>query len=152
MSSIGKELGYKIKSFRKSNNLSTQYLAKQLNISTGLLNNIENARNDVFKLDLLLRITDVFNITLAELLEFDLNNIERVNTYKDGKIYIEFNIANTNNIVSNKITSSIKHLLDAYLELLREHNFNEESVDYINNYILQTFSLVKHINKKIMND
>ncbi len=39
-----------IKKYRNSQNYSTQDLADKLNISAGLINNIKNAKNYIFKL------------------------------------------------------------------------------------------------------
>ncbi len=66
-----KNLGKLIKKYPNTKGYSTQLLAERLNISAGLLNNIENARNDFFNLKLLNMIINELNIPIEELELFE---------------------------------------------------------------------------------
>jgi len=78
MPNIYLELGKNIRKYRMIKELSTPELANRLNISTGLVNNIENGRHDVFKLELLLNIMKELDVSLGELLQLDAIDIRSI--------------------------------------------------------------------------
>ncbi|QIB28170.1 helix-turn-helix domain-containing protein [Caloranaerobacter azorensis] len=67
--------------------MSTPEFAKRLNISTGLVNNIENGRHDVFKLELLLKISKELNVSLGELLQSNYIDIRNLSIQEKLKKY-----------------------------------------------------------------
>lgn len=92
-----KRFGRKIKSYRKMRGYSSQELAKELNVSVGLINNLENAKNDVFKIDLLLNLINILQMPKFEIFEFN-------------KMYEEINYDSTNNLLQIKLsTNAIEH-------------------------------------------
>lgn len=67
----GKTIKYK----RKSKGYSTQELAKLLDVSPGLINNIENAKTDTFNIDLLYKLSFTLDISIMDILSYKINNI-----------------------------------------------------------------------------
>lgn len=64
-----------IRSKRKSKGLSTLELAHTLNISPGLLNNIENSKTDCFNLELLYSISNTLDIPVIDIISYDISSI-----------------------------------------------------------------------------
>lgn len=77
-----------IKSYRKSNKLSTQSLADKLGKSTGLINNLENSKSDVFNIELLSHIIQELQIPLSDVISAILLDISP-STTSDLDIHIE---------------------------------------------------------------
>lgn len=67
--------GNLIKNRRKAKGLSTSELAHTLNISPGLLNNIENSKTDCFNLELLYSISNALDISVIDIISYDISNI-----------------------------------------------------------------------------
>ena len=63
--------GNLIKYKRKVKGYSTQELAKLLDVSPGLINNIENAKTDTFNLELLYKISSTLDIPITDILSFN---------------------------------------------------------------------------------
>lgn len=73
MDNINILVGNLIREKRKEVGLSTKELADKLGISAGLLNNIENSKNDTFHLELLVSISALLNIDIFQLIS-NINN------------------------------------------------------------------------------
>ncbi|WDC83744.1 helix-turn-helix transcriptional regulator [Caloramator sp. mosi_1] len=76
MDNIQKEFGNMVRKYRKEKGYSTQKLAELLGISVGLLNNIENGKSDVFKLEVLSQIFYQLNIPILEFLNIFYKSFE----------------------------------------------------------------------------
>lgn len=68
MSTIYKELRNKVRFYRKSKNITTSELTSRICVLIGQLHNIENENYDVFKLELLHKLSKELNISLGELI------------------------------------------------------------------------------------
>ncbi|GAA0860049.1 helix-turn-helix transcriptional regulator [Clostridium baratii] len=114
-----------IKNTRKEKGYSTQELAKLLNVSTGLINNIENGKTDTFNLNLLYKLSEILNIPTPEIISYDLNPI--INTYDTNypnfdfilKKLIEFGVNvdwndSKINTLCSKLIYEINYLSDIY--------------------------------------
>lgn len=76
--------GNVIKNKRKSKGLSTLELSHTLNISPGLLNNIENSKTDCFNLELLYSISNALDIPVTDIISYDISSIlSEVNTLSE---------------------------------------------------------------------
>ncbi|MDU4892361.1 MAG: helix-turn-helix transcriptional regulator [Clostridium sp.] len=76
--------GNVIKNKRKAKGLSTLELAHILNISPGLLNNIENSKTDCFNLELLYSISNALDIPVTDIISYDISSIlSEVNTLSE---------------------------------------------------------------------
>ncbi|EIW6614949.1 helix-turn-helix transcriptional regulator [Clostridium perfringens] len=75
MSKLINNAGNLIRSKRKEKGYSTQELAKLLNVSPGLINNIENGKTDTFNLELLHKISDILNISSSHIISDNIKDI-----------------------------------------------------------------------------
>ncbi|WP_186430054.1 helix-turn-helix domain-containing protein [Clostridium sp. BSD9I1] len=93
------QLGETIRNYRKQKGYTISELTDKLDISTGLLSNIENAKTDFFQLNLLNNIIQELDIPLSELHIFskpypteglDIDNMESFNKMR-SKLEIVIN-------------------------------------------------------------
>ncbi len=130
-------LGTIIKKYRNSKDYSTQDLADKLNVSAGLINNIENARNDVFKLELLMNVVKELDIPTREILTSIL-------------------IPHHNNTDAEKDTvtaDELKTITDKYLDLifsrftitLSQYEDKAKAAELIANHLLEELNSIKEI-------
>jgi transcriptional regulator with XRE-family HTH domain len=76
-------LGTIITEYRKSKSLTTQALAKKLNLSVGTINNIENGKSDFFKLEILFKLLYILDIPASVIVDNILSPEEFIfSTYK----------------------------------------------------------------------
>lgn len=143
MATATENLGNIIRSYRKLKNYSTQELAQSLDVSTGFLNNLEHGRNDVFKLDLLMRIIERLDIPLHKLLESDHIEIKGVNL-KPSHAKLELILSNDTNS-SEKLEESIRAILSTYLDALKAFDYDDNSIETISSHIINLLTLIKNI-------
>lgn len=121
------KLGDLIRLNRKYKKYSTMELAKKLEVSSGLINNIENAKTDTFNLNLLNNLSNSLDIDILTFISLNLNKSKLLPIYisinnrdiEDKYIMISSQL---NNLVSsNKLDSAtVELLLD---KLLIELNY-----------------------------
>ena len=68
------KLGNLIRTNRKYKKYSTKELADKLQVSSGLINNIENAKTDSFNLTLLNNLSTTLEIDMIDFISLNLNN------------------------------------------------------------------------------
>ena len=107
-----RRIGVKIRESRKKKGYSTGDLSDKLNVSVGLINNLENGRNDVFKIKLLTNICKELDIKVEELLE--INEFKLVNLQIDNSIYIKIKKMIDKKLDNELITSKTEELLNSY--------------------------------------
>ncbi|MTI67855.1 MAG: helix-turn-helix transcriptional regulator [Firmicutes bacterium] len=131
-----KELGMKIRNSRKENDITTKSFAQLLNISVGQLSNIENGNYDVFKLELLYKISDLLDIPLEGLLELNINNLENFldNSNKNSKSQ------------SNYITKLANTLVISFLATIYDYNYDKDKAEVICNHLIKELKFIKKIN------
>ncbi len=129
-------LGLLIKKYRNSKGYSTQQLASKLDVSAGLINNIENARNDVFRLELLTHFMQELDIPTNEVLVSILIG-NTINTKeKSSTSYDDLKNITTEyiNIISSKFTATISQYEEKAL-----------AVKLIGNHLLEELESIKQI-------
>ncbi|MTI67509.1 MAG: helix-turn-helix transcriptional regulator [Firmicutes bacterium] len=144
MPELHKELGKRVKANRKNKNLSTPDLAKQLNISTGLLNNIENGRYDVFKLNLITKLTKVLNLPLSELLDISTIDVEKLDSCSE--ILISKTIDNPKN--KDIINFHLNKLIKNYLETLLVYDLDHGTIEMITDNLIHELKLIRNLKNK----
>ncbi|WP_052950943.1 helix-turn-helix transcriptional regulator [Clostridium baratii] len=114
-----------IKNTRKDKGYSTQELAKLLDVSPGLINNIENGKTDTFNIKLLYKLSEKLNISILEIISYDLSPIINNTTIKHSnfdfilKNLIEFGV-NVNwdeskiDLLCSKLIYEINYLSNIY--------------------------------------
>lgn len=147
MEGVYKELGKKIRKYRKNKGLTTLELAERLNVSVGHISNIENGKNDIFKLELLFNLTKELDIPLNNLLNISELKISKV-TMDAERIEVSFIKPD---IVQNRdmavIEKYLKILIEKYLENIFNYNYNEESVETITNHLVEELSFINKLNQ-----
>jgi len=144
MPNIYLELGKNIRKYRKKKELSTPELAKRLNISTGLVNNIENGRHDVFKLELLLNLMKELDVSLGELLQFDGIDIRSINLHQQLKKILS-NEVSTSDAKIDYLNSNLNQILTSYLATLSKFDYDDSAIDYITKHIVEQLNFIKNI-------
>lgn len=145
MDKIYIKLGNIIRHYRKSKNYSTAEIAEKLNISAGLINNLENGRNDVFKLELLSDFFTELNIPIEELFELIPTNLKLI-YFENKHLHIQ-----KNNWESNENIELIKYNLDFiikyYINTVYEYNCNKDAVENITKNIIINLETIKNLNR-----
>lgn len=144
MQNSNKKIGIIVKNYRKLKNLSTQELAESLDVSVGFVSNLEHDKNDVFKLDLLMKLLNILDIPIADLLPY--NHAELKEICLNGqlqKVEISLPSSSINNI--EQIQQSLKDISIAFIDVLERFNFESSFVSSISEHILQELSFIKEI-------
>jgi transcriptional regulator with XRE-family HTH domain len=132
MYNLQEKLAYTVKNCRKNKGLSTQELATRLHVSSGLINNIENARNDVFKLELLTEMSKELNLALSDILHNEFISITDYPT--ENKLEITFINENIQDI--EPIRSYIQKTVTSLLVFILSFNNPEDAAREVCNYII----------------
>ncbi|WP_288221640.1 helix-turn-helix transcriptional regulator [uncultured Clostridium sp.] len=109
------DAGKLIKYKRKVKGYSTQELAKLLNVSPGLINNIENAKTDTFNIELLYKISSTLDIPVTDILSYNLDAI--LTSIFD------------NLEISSSLKFNLKPLLKALIQLSNNQNLSSDKID-----------------------
>jgi transcriptional regulator with XRE-family HTH domain len=139
---VHKNLGNVVKQHRFGKKLSTQELAKILDVSTGLLNNIEHDKTDIFKFELMYKISSVLEIPLLELLLGDSAELKRAlpnlideNNFSSLGCEVEF------------IRNNISLVIDAYLSTVSTLEYKQDAIKTITEKILLELEYIKKIHR-----
>ncbi len=143
MVTLYKELGARIRDFRKTKKLTSTQFANCINVSTGQLSNIENGNYDVFKLELLNKIAKELNISLGELIQpnsLDLMKLE----YKPelNKVFLSKTLEG---LPSSKsyLNQYLNSLFIAYLATISEYENDIVKIESITNHIIDELRFIK---------
>lgn len=107
--------GNLIKYNRKVKGYSTQELAKLLDVSPGLINNIENAKTDTFNLELLYKISSTLDIPITDILSYNMDTI--------------LTSALDNNPEMSYLKLNLEPLLKAIIQISNNKNLTSDKVD-----------------------
>ena len=107
------KLGNLIRTNRKYNKYSTKELADKLQVSSGLINNIENGKTDSFNLALLNNLSAILQINIIDFISLNLNNTNSLSfNNKDIENKYMLLTSHLNNLVfSNKLDDNTTILL-----------------------------------------
>ncbi|MDU6209453.1 MAG: helix-turn-helix transcriptional regulator [Clostridium perfringens] len=120
MSKLINNAGNLIRLKRKEKGYSTQELAKLLNVSPGLINNIENGKTDTFNLELLHKISDILNISSSHIISDNIKDI----TLENINISLSFiPLLKSLNLISNNPNWDSKKIQLLLNKLLDDINF-----------------------------
>lgn len=109
------DAGKLIKYKRKVKGYSTQELAKLLDVSPGLINNIENAKTDTFNIELLYKISSTLDIPVTDILSYNLDTIltSILDNYK----------------MPSSLKLNLQPLLKALIQLSNNENLSSTTID-----------------------
>jgi len=145
MGNTHESLGIKIKKFRKNKNLSTAELANRLNVSAGLINNIENARNDVFNLQLLNKLMDELDISINDLFDIKTYSIEEINLDLN-KVRIN---QHNSNINIDAIQNCSNEILQEFLNTISQLSCSTEGIESITNHLKSELQFIKKYHSQV---
>lgn len=127
MSTIYKRFGTVVRKYRKIKKCSTQELAATLDVSTGLISNIENAKNDVFKLEILENLIRFLDIPIDDLTGIFPATIDSIKSSSKGNdIVIHIDDYFDGNI--DLLTNSIRNILNTLFAVSKE--FDNQAIIY----------------------
>lgn len=115
MNKLAINAGNLIKYKRKVKGYSTQELAKLLDVSPGLINNIENAKTDTFNLELLYKISSTLDIPITDILSYNMDTI--------------LSSAFDNNPEMSSLKLNLEPLLKAIIQISNNKNLTSDKVD-----------------------
>lgn len=115
MNKLAINAGNLIKYKRKVKGYSTQELAKLLDVSPGLINNIENAKTDTFNLELLYKISSTLDIPITDILSYNMDTI--------------LTSAFDNNPEMSSLKLNLEPLLKAIIQISNNKNLTSDKVD-----------------------
>lgn len=115
MNKLAINAGNLIKYKRKVKGYSTQELAKLLDVSPGLINNIENAKTDTFNLELLYKISSTLDIPITDILSYNMDTI--------------LTSAFDNNSEISSLKLNLEPLLKAIIQISNNKNLTSDKVD-----------------------
>jgi transcriptional regulator with XRE-family HTH domain len=142
MDSLINKLAYSIKSYRKAKGISTHELAARLNISSGFINNVENARSDVFKLNLLMNLAKELDIPLNEVLFSEYVSLNDKNSaINEGKIELILEDEKIKNI--SCFYKYIPIIVDSLIDLIQRFENKDAAAQEICCQIVQDLDNLK---------
>lgn len=115
MYTIQERLGLLVRKQRKAKSLSTQDLAKKLGVSSGLINNIENSKNDVFELELLMNLIKELNISIDNVF-IEAIKVNKPNMHNTLEIIIPDEIYKDINMINKYLSSLVITLLESSMK------------------------------------
>lgn len=115
------DTGKRIKYARNKKGYSTQELAKLLDVSPGLINNIENSKTDTFNLELLYKLSNILDLSVVSIISSKIDvsydsfllNFEDNSSYQklDYLLSLLFDLTNKSDIDTNKTSFLIDKLI-----------------------------------------
>ncbi|MDP4145701.1 MAG: helix-turn-helix transcriptional regulator [Bacillota bacterium] len=123
------QLGKTIRAYRNKKGYTITQLANKLNISTGLLSNIETGKTDTFQLTLLNNMINGLEIPLSELNLFS-------NTYPIKQLNIDI----TKDF--KKIDSSLERLINAFISTSSSFSYNRDEVALITDMLVNELQAI----------
>lgn len=127
-------IGKLVKEKRLEKGYSTQELADRLNISAGLVNNIENGKTDTFNLALMERLSSTLNIEIISLLDTNAKDFSRL-----------LNLSSYD--VPENLSKQINILTEEYIKTAIKLNFNNKKLALMLNKLLSEINFIFEIEK-----
>jgi transcriptional regulator with XRE-family HTH domain len=108
-------IGRLVKEKRIEKEYSTQELAEKLDISAGLINNIERGKTDTFNLNLMGRLCSTLGIEILSLLADKTDDISR--------------LLNISQEIPENLSNQINILTEEYIKAAIKLNFNDKKLE-----------------------
>lgn len=147
MSIIYKDLGDKIRKYRKAKHYSTAEFAERLNVSAGLVNNIENGRNDVFKLELLTAIMKELDIPLEELFKLEPVSIRPISVDANSQSFFLEQIEGENNEEISIVNQHLNYIVRAFLTTVSEYGCSKTAIEEISRSTSTHLEVIRNLKK-----
>lgn len=112
---------------------TTQELADKLEVSAGLINNIENSKTDSFNLSFMSRLCSALDISLISLLAKDTSQIK--------------DMLNTSKNIPESLSHQINTIIDEYINTAIKLSFNDDKLDAICSKILYELRFINKVSE-----
>lgn len=145
LTKLYEEVGWIIKKHRKERNYSTSDLAARLGVSHGWVNNLENAKTDIFKLELLKKLTQELKIPIEELLRIDAVDEKRIAVTNRGELEIIIKMLEEQNQSVDILVDKLKKINKEYINFIMKHRCNKRAIEIVSEHILQQLKLIEKI-------
>lgn len=148
MSTMQEQLGKKVRQHRKQNNYSTADFAQILGVSVGLINNIENARNDVFKLNLLMKVTKELNLPITKFLglnEVDVTSVKLNNDSNLALTHHDLNVFDSECIET--INFYLTQIMKAFISTVITNKYDKEKIIALGECIKHDIKTISKLSK-----
>lgn len=126
-------IGKLVKEQRLEKEYSTQELAEKLDVSAGLINNIENGKTDTFNVTLMGKLCSSLDIDIMSLLA---NKVDDV-----------LNLLNISSDIPEELLVYTDKLIHEYTKAAIELNFNSSKLETLLNKLLYEINFVVDIEK-----
>jgi transcriptional regulator with XRE-family HTH domain len=126
-------IGKLIKGQRLEKGYSTQELSEKLDVSTGLINNIENGKTDTFNVNLMEKLCSTLDIDIMSLLA---NKVDDV-----------LNLLNISRDIPAELSVYTNKLIHEYTKAAIELNFNSSKLETLLNKLVYEINFVIDIEK-----
>lgn len=147
MSTIYKEIGEKIKKYRKAKHYSTAELAERLNVSAGFINNLENGRNDVFKIELLNNIMKELDIPLEELFQLQPINLRWLSIDTKQNNLLLHKLENDSPQEIDLINKYLNLIIRSFLATIEEYGCVLEAIEEISKSTTTHLEVIRNLKK-----
>ena len=119
-------VGKNLQVIRELNNYTQSYVADKLGISQKSYSNLERANNDI-SLDILLRLSDLYQISLTKILELNAETILTNNSQQGGIGYINnlSNLYNGEKEMFQQLVNSQNELIQAQQQIIRDLQYTK---------------------------
>lgn len=144
MQNLYKKFGFTIKKYRKDKNISSKELASNIAVSVGLISNIENAKNDVFKLELLFKLLNELDIPFTELLSY-VNSEDTDITFLEDKCKIEVSLFKNAHYNNEILKTNITLVLNTYLDTIAEFQNIGKATEFLTAHIVEELNSLKKL-------
>jgi transcriptional regulator with XRE-family HTH domain len=147
MPNINKELGEKIRRYRKAKHYSTAEFAERLGVSAGFINNLENGRNDVFKLELLSSILKILDLPFEELFQFEPVSMRYITIDQDGHNLALQKIDGEPEEKISLINQHLNYIVRSYLTTISEYGCSQAAIEEISKCTATHFETMRNLKK-----
>lgn len=127
-------IGKLVKEKRLEKGYSTQELADRLNVSAGLVNNIENGKTDTFNLALMEKLSSTLNIEIISLLDTKTEDFSKL-------------INLSSHDIPGNLSNQINILTEKYIKTAIKLNFNNQKLELMLNKLLSEINFISEIGK-----
>lgn len=124
-------IGKLVKEKRLEKEYSTQELADKLEVSSGLVNNIENGKTDTFNIALMKKLCSILGIEVISLLADKTDHISK--------------FLNISQDIPENLSIQINKLNDEYIKAAIKLNFNDNKLETMLNKLLYEVNFLSEI-------
>ena len=147
MSNVYKELGAKVRRYRKAKHYSTAELADRLGVSAGFINNLENGRNDVFKLELLINILKELDLPLEEFFQLKPVHIRQISVDENNATFSIKKLDGESQEKIDFINHHLNYIVRSFLTTISEYSCSQVAIEEISRSTVSHLETIRNLKK-----